>query len=190
VLRKRRPRAAPLPIEQAGSATAALAAAVTHLSRRDFCSTELAARLAADGFAAEAVRSALVDLSERRYLDDERYAQQFVAAHAGRGQGPQRIRRELLELGLDAALTDAALQGHGEGHGGWVGLAREVRIRRFGLAAPGSWRETARQSRFLQYRGFSNDDIRSAVGDDAASGDDPVPAADADLGDDVTGDAD
>jgi regulatory protein len=169
-----------VPDEQAGNATAALAAAVVLLSRRDFCSAELAARLEVDGFTGEAVQAALADLCERRYVDDERYARSFVAARAERGQGPQRIRRDLIELGLDAALADAALQGHAEVQGAWASLAREVRIRRFGVTAPNGWHERARQARFLQYRGFSNDDIRAAVGDDAAIGDEPVPGSDAD----------
>jgi len=165
VLRKRRPKA-PLPPDEADSAAAALAAAVAHLSRRDFCSAELAARLAGEGFNAEAVHSALAQASERHYVDDERYAQQFVTARAQRGQGPLRIRRDLTGLGLSAALADAALQESGEAQGGWVSLARAVRIRRFGVPLPRGARETARQARFLQYRGFSNDDIRSAAGHD------------------------
>jgi regulatory protein len=179
-----------LPEEQAGNATAALAAAVVLLSRRDFCSAELAARLDADGFTGEAVQAALAELSERRYVDDERYARAFVAVRTERGQGPLRIRRDLIELGLDTALADAALQGHADTQGGWSRLAREVRIRRFGLPAPSDWRETARQARFLQYRGFSNDDIRAAVGDDAAIDDESVPGSDAALGDHMVGDAD
>ncbi|MGH8207806.1 MAG: regulatory protein RecX [Steroidobacteraceae bacterium] len=189
MLRKRRPRPH-LPQEQAGDATAALAAAVVLLSRRDFCSAELVARLQADGFTAEAAHTALAELSERRYVDDERYARAFVAARAERGQGPQRMRRDLSELGIDGALADVALQAHAEGQGGWSRLAREVRIRRFGLPAPRNWRETARQSRFLQYRGFSNDDIRAAVGEDAAIGDESVPESDAALGDHMFDDAD
>jgi regulatory protein len=171
-----------LPEEQAGNATAALAAAVVLLSRRDFCSAELAARLDADGFTGEAVQAALAELSERRYVDDERYARAFVAARTERGQGPLRIRRDLIELGLDTALADAALQGQADTQGGWSRLAREVRIRRFGL--------TARQARFLQYRGFSNDDIRAAVGDDAAIDDESIPGSDAALEDHMVGDAD
>ena len=165
MLRKRRPRA-PLPLEQADSAPAALAAAVAHLSRRDFCSAELAVRLASEGFSTQAVQAALAQACERRYVDDERYAQQFVASRAQRGQGPLRIRRELTGLGLSEALAEGALQTHGEAQGGWVSLARAVRIRRFGAASPRGAREAARQARFLQYRGFSNDDIRSAAGHD------------------------
>jgi regulatory protein len=162
MLRKRRRKAA-LGSEQAGDPAAALAAAVALLSRRDFCCGELRQQLAAQGFEARALEQALADLRERHYLDDERYAGQFVAYHAERGQGPLRIERDLAELGVAAELIEAALAGHGD----WARLAREVRIRRFGLALPSSWPEKARQARFLQYRGFSIDHVRSALGPDA-----------------------
>ena len=132
------------------------------LSRRDFCSAELTARLAARGFEPQTVQTCLEELRQRHYLDDERYARQFVSTHARRGQGPVRIRHELTELGLSGEAAERAL----EEHGGWVEQARDVRARRFGQLLPQDWAERARQARFLQYRGFSNDDIRLAMGTD------------------------
>jgi regulatory protein len=102
------------------------------------------------------------ELRDRRYLDDERYATQFVAAHARRGHGPMRIRHDLNGLGLSSELTDRALQEHGD----WPAHAQAVRLRRFGPQLPGDWPARASQARFLQYRGFSNDDIRLALGTD------------------------
>ena len=146
--------------EQAGDPAAALAAAVTLLARREFCSIELGAKLTAKGFEPAAVRAALADLIERRYLDDERYARQFVVIHAERGQGPVRIRRDLAQLGLPAALIETQLESQGD----WAAVARRVLTRRFGAAPPRSWPDKARRMRFLQYRGFATDDIRSALG--------------------------
>jgi len=145
----------------------ALAAAVSALSQRDYCSGELAQRLGAQGFEAPAIEAALADLRERRYLDDERYARQYVSYQAERGQGPLRIGVELKQLGVDETLVEAALQHHAEEHGEWGRFASEVRIRRFGLARPTSWAQRVKQARFLQYRGFSTDHIRAALGKDA-----------------------
>ncbi|HEX2789321.1 MAG TPA: regulatory protein RecX [Steroidobacteraceae bacterium] len=163
MLRKRQPKGRATS-EQAGDPAAALAAAVTLLARREFCSIELAAKLAAKGFTPEAVRAALAELIERHYLDDERYTRQFVVIHGERGQGPLRIRRDLAQLGLPAALIETQLESQGE----WAAVARRVLTRRFGAAPPRSWPDKARRMRFLQYRGFATDDIRSALG--AASG--------------------
>jgi regulatory protein len=57
-----------------------------------------------------------------------------------------------IEAGLDAAGED------------WVAVAREARRRRFGVSPPGDYPERARQARFLQYRGFSHEQIRAALG--------------------------
>ncbi|NCW21618.1 MAG: hypothetical protein EBV76_07610, partial [Gammaproteobacteria bacterium] len=53
-------------------------------------------------------------------------------------------------------------------------LCREVRVRKFGARAPGSWAEKGKQARFLQYRGFSSDHIRLAMGQDPDSSENPA----------------
>ena len=97
-----------------------------------------------------------------RLLNDERYAGHFVEYHRQRGHGPERIRRDLEAAGVATAFIDAALATASD----WAALARSVRSRRFGPALPENWQEKGRQARFLQYRGFSNDHIRSALGPD------------------------
>ena len=41
----------------------------------------------------------------------------------------------------------------------WITAAREVRERKFGAGSPADYKERARQSRFLQYRGFTGEQI-------------------------------
>lgn len=106
--------------------------------------------------------AALAGLVEERALDDLRFAQNYVSFHAARGQGPVRIGADLAALGLTPVEIEAAL---GAGPD-WRALAREVRARKFGAGPPGSWAEKGRQARFLQYRGFSSDHIRFALGSD------------------------
>ena len=157
---RKRPRKRALAPGQSVDPQAAGTAAVALLSRRDFCARELAETLNDQGFEAGAVDGVVAELIERGFVNDERYAQHYVASHAERGHGPLRIERELAQLGLDAALIAAALGATED----WARRAREVRIRRFGLAVPATWPAKARQARFLQYRGFSNDHIRAALG--------------------------
>jgi len=179
VLRKRRPRAAPArgPGDGAAPDAAAdagqsagdpldkvLATAIAWLARRDHCGAELATRLERRGFGAALAGQALEALRARGYLDDERYAREFVRVHVARGQGPLRIRYELSGLGLAKALAESTLQQHAQEHGGWGALARRVRQRRFGDEWPAEALERARQARFLQSRGFSPDHIRTALG--------------------------
>jgi regulatory protein len=159
--RKRRPKTKK-PAEQASDQGEIGAAAIALLSRRDFCSGELTQRLREQGFTAAAVHSVVSDLIEQRFVDDARYANNYVSYHAERGHGPARIRRDLLVLDVDQGVIDAALADGRD----WAQAARELRIRKFGLSVPRNWRAKAKQARFLQYRGFSADHIRSALGPD------------------------
>jgi regulatory protein len=135
---------------------------VALLARRDHACGELAAKLRERGYDPGVIEPLIAELRERRLLDDERYAGHFVAYHRARGQGPMRIRRELEQVGVLSSLVEAALEAAGD----WAAAARSTRVRRFGTRVPESWPDKARQARFLQYRGFSSDHIRLALGSD------------------------
>jgi regulatory protein len=138
------------------------AAAISHLGRRDFSAADLCAKLRARGFDAAATELVISELTACGTLNEARYAQSYVCWHAGRGQGPLRIGADLRKRGVAQALIDAAL---GEQQDG-LALARKVRRAKFGPEPPTSPRESARQIRFLRYRGFSSDHIRAATGAD------------------------
>ena len=143
-------------------AGAARAAAVALLARRDFATAELRGKLYSKGFDADIAAAVIAELTAEGVLNDERYAQNYVAYHAARGHGPVRIAAELRRRALAAAVVDAALGGGPD----WTALARKARSARFGRQPPAGWAERARQARFLQYRGFSSDHIRAATGAD------------------------
>ena len=162
-MRRRRPeraaRAALDPDDESGARLAALRL----LNRRDYCAAELAARLVERGVDESAAARVVQALGRERMVDDARYAEHYVAWHAGRGQGPIRIAHELKELGVAPALVDEAVQATSSD---WRARCARVRRRRFGDEAPAEWKERARQARFLQYRGFSADQVRAALGHD------------------------
>jgi len=132
------------------------------LVRRDFGSAELFNKLTIKGYTAPAASAAVAALQEERLLDDARSLEAFVRTHAARGQGPMRIRQELTARGFPGGDIEAALANGAD----FVALCREVRQRKFGAKPPGSWAEKGKQARFLQYRGFSSDHIRLALGQD------------------------
>ncbi len=150
----------PVDAERRADPGAVRAAAITLLARRDFAQLELHEKLTLRGFDAATVASVLAELANERLLDDERYAQNYVSFRARRGQGPVRIAADLRQLGLPGELIEAALASGPD----WHALARAARIAKFGSKAPDSWAEKARQARFLQYRGFSSDHVRTATG--------------------------
>jgi len=141
---------------------AARSVAIGLLARLDYATGELRARLQRKGFNADVVEATLGELIDERALDDARYAGNYVNYSASRGQGPLRIAAELKALELPPGLIEAALAGGPD----WRALAGEVRNRKFGSEPPADWPEKARQARFLQYRGFSSDHIRLALGAD------------------------
>jgi regulatory protein len=128
------------------------------LARREHSHLELERKLEARGFAGELVAEVLESLEQDGLLSDARFAQSFIAARYAKGQGPIRIRRDLAERGVEpqSAWFDSE-------DFDWAGLARETRRRRFGSAAPADLKDKARQMRFLEYRGFSHDQIRQAL---------------------------
>ena len=136
-------------------------AALALLAGRDFGRTELARRLERRGYPAGVVAAVVERLVAERLLSETRFVEQFIRQHAGRGHGPARIRAELRERGVPGDEIEAGFEASGED---WAAVARQVRRRRFGLSPPGDYPERARQARFLQYRGFSAEQIRAALG--------------------------
>jgi regulatory protein len=128
------------------------------LARREHSRLELERKLAAKSFDVALVADVLDELEREGLLSAERFVQSFVEARFARGQGPARISRELAVRGIEPSALDLDDQRFD-----WTALARQVRIKRFGRAPPGSLKEKARQIRFLEYRGFSHDQIKRAL---------------------------
>lgn len=131
------------------------------LARREHSRRELGEKLAAKSFDPDTIREVLDELEREGLLSSGRFAESFVASRAARGQGPVRIARELAERGVESPgdwLDDPRHD--------WNRLAREARRKKFGAALPTVYKEKARQARFLEYRGFSHDQIRQALGVD------------------------
>ena len=162
-MRRRRPkRPGREPLDPADPAGARLLA-LRLLNRRDYAAGELSARLAERGVGVEVADSVVERLVAERLVDDERFAGHYVDWQAGRGQGPIRIAAELRERGIAGEVVDSAV---GARDARWREACRQLRRRRFGEAAPADYKERARQARFLQYRGFSADQVRAALGND------------------------
>ena len=159
-------RRARVDAHRADDATAARAAALAMLGRREYATGELSAALARKGYAAEAARVAVAELAGEGLVDDARYASSLVRMLSARGQGPSRIKQELGAAGVGASQTESALAEISD----WSSLAAEVRRRKFGAGIPADWPSRAKQMRFLQYRGFGREQIAAVL--DGAGDDD------------------
>ncbi|MBV9473487.1 MAG: RecX family transcriptional regulator [Solirubrobacterales bacterium] len=88
----------------------ALALAYRYLNRRDRTVSEVRRHLEHRGITAAALAQALETLLEQGYLDDSRYARLFTADKRELEQwGGGRIRRALLERGVERELVEGAL---------------------------------------------------------------------------------
>jgi regulatory protein len=157
-----RPRGKKVDPAKACDMRAVRGAAIALLARRDFATVELGRRLESSGYDSAVVGATIAGLAAERIVDDARFSENYVAYRANRGQGPVRIGADLKAVGVSCELIDRALAACAD----WRARAQTARSRRFGPELPQSWPEKSRQARFLQYRGFSADHIRAALGTD------------------------
>ena len=148
--------------ERAADPRAARVKAMDFLARREYGQEELVGRVMAAGFLADVAADVVAELNREGLQDDRRFSESFVAARAGRGSGPLRIRQTLKERGIAGSLSADVL---GQLDIDWFDLARDARRKKFGLSPPADFKEKARQMRFLQYRGFDMDQIQHAMQD-------------------------
>jgi regulatory protein len=134
--------------------------AVRLLSRREYSRHEIRLKLGQRGYATELIDKVLEQLITNGYQSDARFAEHYTRFRAGKGYGPKRIRLELQEKGVDAGLIDDALQEAGVD---WLARVAEVHSKKFKGQSADSWEEKSRQTRFLDYRGFTPEQIASCL---------------------------
>jgi regulatory protein len=136
-------------------------AAINGLARRAYSVHEMRVYLERRAENKDAVKHIVEQLKERNYLDDARYARQFVRVRAElRKQGAFRVARDLRARGVPDRHIEAALAERAAGSDeGAVVRARLVR-RIKTLRGPLDERRKASIYRSLLRAGFSADTIR------------------------------
>ncbi|MCP4041282.1 MAG: regulatory protein RecX [Gammaproteobacteria bacterium] len=137
--------------------------ALEFLSRREYGTQELGRKLQSKGYSCAAVETVLGELSREGLISDERYAESSIHSYVHRGYGPLRILRELQRRGVEDSASRTHLEKYQDE---WRERAIAARHKRFGVTKPEDFREWARQARFLEYRGFTTEQIRFALGDE------------------------
>jgi regulatory protein len=130
--------------------TSLRARALRLLARREHSRLELQRKLAPHAQNPDEVSDLIEDLVRRGWLSEQRVVEQII--HARREKlGSQRIRRELLEKGVDEELVSRALPQLRDGD---MAAARALWQRKFGKH-PADAAARAKQVRFMQSRGFA-----------------------------------
>lgn len=137
------------------------AKAIELLSRREHSNRELTQKLQRRDYATVVISEVLAKLVVERLLCDERFVECYVRSKSNRGIGPQRLRQVLREHRIDEAIISQYLAEYP-----WQRLAAEARKKRFGPKIPQEYTDKAKQMRFLQYRGFSLDQINYVMKDE------------------------
>ena len=123
------------------------------LMRREHSRLELFQKLQTKGFDVDVVNNSISKLVEQNYQSDDRFSEEFIRMRFNQGKGPVKIASELKMRGIntfDLSVFD------------WFQLAKEIRQRKFGDLSSLDFKETAKQKRFLQSRGFTLDQINQA----------------------------
>lgn len=142
----------------------AYATAIALLARREHSVRELTVKLGARGVSAAMAEVVITRLIAERLQSDERFTEVYLRQRSSRGYGPIRISLELRERGIDDALISAELRRVAdEGEIDWFACAAMAYSKKYGVRPIEDIKERAKRMRFLQYRGFSHEQITAAI---------------------------
>jgi regulatory protein len=131
-----------------------------YLARREHSRSELHDKLLKKGCAEAVATETVKRLEQECLVSDDRFMESLIQARRNRGYGPLRIQKELQEKGVTAEAIERWLDVSGRE---WLEDIRRVQRKKFGARLPKSYPERARQARFLQYRGFTYDQIQKVL---------------------------
>lgn len=133
--------------------------AINLLSYQDRTEKQLHNKLRNKEYSDAEIEEAFVKLREYGYLNDERYANNYHNAQA-RNKGARRIKLELLQKGISGSIVNEefASNEHDE-----VSSILHIIEQRYSDADFTDDKQQRRIFGFFQRRGFSYDDIKTAV---------------------------
>ncbi|MGI6118855.1 MAG: regulatory protein RecX [Bilifractor sp.] len=133
--------------------------AMNLLTYKDRSEKELRDRLAAEGFEEAQIADALNYVGAFGYINDKRYAENYVASYAGK-KSRNAIRLELRKKGVDENWIDLALEDVPEDE---TEQMKELLVRKAGPPHRLEDREKRRLCAFLGRRGYSTGAVWKAI---------------------------
>lgn len=130
------------------------------LTRREYSAYEIAQKLSSKGHNEDDIVQVLTQLRSDGYQSDKRFSEHYIRHRNGRGIGPNRIRLELNEKGVESSVISQSIE---QAEIDWYERAEQVRAKKFKGEVAQSWEEKGKQKQFLDYRGFTQDQIESCV---------------------------
>ncbi|MGN1098060.1 MAG: regulatory protein RecX [Clostridia bacterium] len=135
--------------------------AIKIVALKDRTEKELRDKLAEKGYSDEEIDDAVEFMKSYNYINDESYAEKYVADGINlRGHGPRRIKTELLRRGISRDIAEAALENiEAEPRE----RLEEIMERRFAAADLGNPKERNRIFGYFARRGYSSHDIWGVI---------------------------
>lgn len=136
--------------------------AVRMLNMREHSRFELKRKQIQRHFNEKDVEWVLDQLETEGLQSDSRFTEQYIYSRSNKGYGPARIKMELKEKGLNAEHINTGFQ---ESDIDWFEQIKKVQNKKFKGEIAADWNDKSKQMKFLEYRGFTYDQIRSCVDD-------------------------
>lgn len=132
--------------------------ALNLLARREHSAKELTRKLSTKDFEPTDIETVVNALQEENLLSNDRFVESFIHNRRINGVGPLRIHAELTERGIPEDLIEQQLN---ITDNAWLTEAQRAWKKRFKNTIPKDFKARAQQMRFLQYRGFTREQIES-----------------------------
>ncbi len=130
------------------------------LAVREHSVKELVAKLSSNTESIDLVHAVIDELLARRLLSEERFTECYVRSRVNKGFGPSKILTELEARGISESLIHDYLNPDAEI---WFDIAETQYRKKFGEREITDRSVWNRQARFLQNRGFTMEQIQSAI---------------------------
>jgi len=102
----------------------------------------------------------LQDFIKRDWLNEQRYMSAFVRSKISMGLGSYRIKQELKQHGINQQDVELHFEGL---ETDWFEQARQTYLKKYNDSPIDDFKEKAKRFRYMQYRGFSPDEINYAM---------------------------
>lgn len=126
------------------------------LARRDYSQYEITQKLKMKGYDLSEIEEVITDFVQAGYINDGRFAENYISWRRKKGFGPLHITLELEARGISKAVIADLLE---ITDNAWFAEAHKVWLKHFKGHFPEDFKTRAKQMRFLQYRGFTQEQI-------------------------------
>lgn len=130
------------------------------LAMREHSQRELIDKLALKGYKANEVLPIIIDMAEKGWQDNQRFAECYARQRMQKGYGPLKIQYELQQRGIEALELNHWAE---ENLGGWFNGLIGIYQHKYDDQTQLTQAEWFKRSRFLQQRGYSGAMIKQLL---------------------------